>query len=197
MGLLPFLMERISMAVPAQLRELTRVRRACPPAAACGGRVLARASQCNAIQKEHVMQRRLHLAYWVVTGVVVAAFVLGGVTDLAHGAKVDALMSHLGYPAYFATILGVWKLLGAIAIVVPGAPRLKEWAYAGMFFDLSGAAVSHAFTGDDARQIGVPLILLALVMGSWALRPVTRTIERGVVPRGFATPPRHTPAWSS
>lgn len=144
-----------------------------------------------------MQQRRLHLVYWIVTALVAGAFVLGGVTDLMRGAKIEATMRHLGYPAYLASILGAWKLLGAGAILLPGAPRLKEWAYAGMFFDLSGAAMSHAITGDGARRIAIPLILLALVMASWALRPVTRTVARTVVPRDLRTtaPPRHTPAW--
>jgi uncharacterized membrane protein YphA (DoxX/SURF4 family) len=87
---------------------------------------------------------------------------------------------HLGYPAYFATILGVWKLLGAIAVVVPGWPRLKEWAYAGFFFDPHGAAASRAFAGDGvAEQGGVvaPLVFLALAMASWALRPPGRRLR--------------------
>ena len=62
-------------------------------------------------------------------------------------------MSHLGYPAYFAVLLGVWKVLGGLAILAPRLPRLKEWAYAGMFFDLSGAAISHGSVGDTADGI--------------------------------------------
>jgi hypothetical protein len=84
--------------------------------------------------------------------------------------------SALGYPAYVATILGVWKLLGAAAITTPGLPRLKEWAYAGIAFDLSGAALSHAASGDVAARIAVPLVLLALAGASWALRPASRRL---------------------
>ena len=85
-------------------------------------------------------------------------------------------MHHLGYPLYFASILGVWKLLGAIAIVVPGFPRLKEWAYAGFCFDLTAAALSHAAVGDTTGDIVAPLVFLALVFASWALRPASRTL---------------------
>ena len=85
-------------------------------------------------------------------------------------------MTHLGYPVYFASILGLWKLLGAIAIVAPGFPRLKEWAYAGFFFDLTSAAVSRAAVGDGVADILAPLGFLALVLASWALRPASRTL---------------------
>ena len=140
------------------------------------------------------------IAYWITTILGPASFAYGGVIHILRRDDVIANLAHLGYPAYFATILGVWKLLGAIAVVVPGWPRLKEWAYAGFFFDLSGAAASRAFVGDGvAEQGGVvaPLVFLALVMASWALRPVARTIARRDLPREFATPvPRHTPAWS-
>ncbi len=77
-------------------------------------------------------------------------------------------MNALGYPPYFVLILGVWKILGAIVVLIPGTPRLKEWAYAGMVFDLTGAAASHAFVG-EASKIAAPLIITAVVMASWAL----------------------------
>ncbi len=86
-------------------------------------------------------------------------------------------MTLLGYPAYFVIILGVWKVLGGIAVLVPGVPRLKEWAYAGMFFDLTGAAASHAAVGDPAAKIATPLILVVIVAASWALRPESRKLR--------------------
>ena len=85
--------------------------------------------------------------------------------------QVVATISHLGYPSYIATILGTWKLLGVLAILAPGFPRLKEWAYAGFFFDLTGAAVSHAASGDAVGVVIFPLVLLVAVMASWALQP--------------------------
>ena len=90
--------------------------------------------------------------------------------------QVVSTLNHLGYPGYFASILGLWKLLGAIAIVMPRFPRLKEWAYAGFFFDLTAAAASHAAVGDSAADIAAPLVFLALVLASWALRPASRTL---------------------
>ena len=74
------------------------------------------------------------------------------------------------------SILGTWKLLGAAAIVVPGLPRLKEWAYAGILLELSGAALSHAAAGDPAGKVAVPLVLLVLAAVSWALRPASRRL---------------------
>ena len=116
-------------------------------------------------------------AYWGTTGLVALVFAGGGLFDLSGAPPVLEAMQHLGYPAYFAAILGTWKVLGAVAIAAPGTPRLKEWAYAGMLFDLSGAAVSHAASGDAAAQVAVPLVLLTLVAASWALRPASRKLE--------------------
>jgi uncharacterized membrane protein YphA (DoxX/SURF4 family) len=115
-------------------------------------------------------------AFWAATILGPASFVIGGYLHLIRDPQVIATLGHLGYPAYFATILGVWKLLGAIAIVMPGFPRLKEWAYAGFFFDLTGAAASRAFAGDGALDIAAPLVFLALVAASWALRPPSRAL---------------------
>src|SRR5262249_18877024 len=84
----------------------------------------------------------------------------------------------LGYPVYFVMILGFWKLLGSLALVVPGLPRVKEWAYAGIFFNMTGAAVSHLVCHDAAWHVGVTLGLAALAVASWALRPASRTLGR-------------------
>jgi uncharacterized membrane protein YphA (DoxX/SURF4 family) len=87
-------------------------------------------------------------------------------------------MTHLGYPAYFMTILGFWKVLGGAAILLPGFPLLKEWAYAGMIFDLAGASASHVASGDVAFHILTPLVLAVLVVASWALRSEGRKLKR-------------------
>lgn len=127
------------------------------------------------------------IGYWVTTGLVGLAFASGGVMDLMRGPDMVAGMAHLGYPAYFTLILGAWKVAGAVAVLIPGFPRLKEWAYAGMVFDLTGAAFSHAAVGDDAGKVIAPLVLTALVAASWALRPESRRLEApksGSVPAG-------------
>src|SRR5690606_1692192 len=82
------------------------------------------------------------VAYWVCTGLFCAAMVAGGVQDLLHTQSVVELFNSLGYPMHLATILGVWKLLGAAALLAPKLPRVKEWAYAGFAFDLTGASAS-------------------------------------------------------
>lgn len=124
------------------------------------------------------------IAYWVATAVTAFVFLSGGVGNIAQPSYVMEGMTHLGYPAYFVTILGVWKILGGIAVLAPRFPRLKEWAYAGMFFDLTGASASHAAVGDPVGKIVTPLVLLGIVMASWALRPESRKLtgSHGVEP---------------
>ena len=117
---------------------------------------------------------KLKAIYWVTTILVAAVLLLGGVMDTLHAAPVMETMHHLGYADYVATILGVWKVLGAIVIVAPGLPRVKEWAYAGIAFDLTGASISHAASGDPTGDVVVPLVFLALAIVSWALRPASR-----------------------
>jgi hypothetical protein len=74
------------------------------------------------------------------------------------------------------TILGIWKLLGGATLLWPGLPRLKEWAYAGILFDLTGATISHLAMGDGVRHAVTPLVIAALALASWALRPPGRTL---------------------
>ena len=124
-------------------------------------------------------ERIKSIAFRVTTLLGPASFVIGGFLHITREEQVVATLAHLGYPVYFATILGVWKLLGAIAVVVPRFPRLKEWAYAGFFFDLTGAAASRAFVGDGLVDIAAPLAFLALVVASWALRPPSRKLMAG------------------
>ncbi len=130
-------------------------------------------------------------AYWIITPLLVFAIGSGGVAELAHlPANVGGIVHVLGYPPYVLTILGFWKVLGAIALLVPRFPRLKEWAYAGIFFNVTGAAASHAAVGDYgiyAFHVLVNLFLAVLVVASWALRPESRTL--GVLfPRKTAEP---------
>jgi DoxX-like protein len=123
-----------------------------------------------------ISERTRVIAYWVTTLLGPASFVVGGTLFLTQGEQQVATLAHLGYPAYLLYILGFWKWLGAVAIVAPGLSLLKEWAYAGFFFELTGAAASHAFAGDGIGPIATPLVFLALVMASWALRPANRRI---------------------
>ena len=120
-------------------------------------------------------ERNRAIAYWVATALLVFELVLGGVWDVLRVPHVRAVMERLGYPTYFVVILGVWKLLGAVALVIPRFPRLKEWAYAGMVFNLTGALVSHVASGDI--EVG-PMVYLVVMTGvtaaSWSLRPASR-----------------------
>ena len=120
------------------------------------------------------------IIYWTTT-VLVAFFIgSGGVAQVAqYVANPHAIVPVLGYPMYFFAILGVWKALGALAILVPRYPLLKEWAYAGIFFDLTGAAASCALSGGYGAygfHIIAPLILTGFTVASWALRPASRKI---------------------
>lgn len=120
------------------------------------------------------------IAYWVTTVLGPTSFVIGGVLGLRQSPEVVAGIHHLGYPLYFATLLSAWKLLGAIAITAPGLPRVKEWAYAGFGFDLTGAAISHAAVGDATADILAPLVFLALLAASYLLRPDGRRLATAV-----------------
>ena len=119
-------------------------------------------------------------AYWTTT-VLVAFFIgSGGLSQLLiPRGNGQGTVPLLGYPLYFFTILGFWKVFGAIAILVPRFPRLKEWAYAGIFFDLTGAAASCVAVGGYgayAFHVLAPPFLAVLAVASWALRPASRTI---------------------
>ncbi|HJZ80724.1 MAG TPA: DoxX family protein [Pyrinomonadaceae bacterium] len=117
------------------------------------------------------------IGYWVVTGMVAFFIGSGGLAELAHvPGNIEGLV-RLGYPEYFATIIGFWKVLGAIAILVPGFPRLKEWAYAGIFFNMTGAAATGVFTHSAEWHVIVDLVLASLTVASWALRPASRRLD--------------------
>jgi DoxX-like family len=87
-------------------------------------------------------------------------------------------MKHLGYPAYFMTIIGVWYVLGAVALLVPRFPWLKEWAYAGTVFIYTGAVASRLAVGDRSVTLVGPIVLIGLVAASWSLRPSARSVLR-------------------
>src|SRR5215510_11688082 len=116
------------------------------------------------------------IGYWVTTVLLALTLLPGGMFDIAQPKQVVDIFTHLGYPLYFGVLLGVWKVLGGIAILVPKFPRLKEWAYAGVFFDLSGAVVSHTARGDSVGDILTPAALILLAIASWALRPSSRRL---------------------
>jgi hypothetical protein len=122
------------------------------------------------------------LLYWAATYLIALETFLGGAVDLTHGRTgvvsgplVTQVITSLGYPVYILAIISIFKIPGAVTIVVPGFLRLKEWAYAGIVFELSGAVASQAECGKWADSIA-PLLLLCLAIASWALRPASRTL---------------------
>jgi len=120
------------------------------------------------------------IAYWTTTVLVAFPIGSGGFVQMAqfHG-NPHGVVPLLGYPMYFFAILGFWKVLGAIAILVPRFPRLKEWAYAGIFFDVTGAAASCAAVGGYGAygfHVIAPLLIAVVTVASWAWRPQSRTI---------------------
>ena len=120
------------------------------------------------------------IAYWTMTILVALPIGSGGVGQLIQfRANPHGTVPVLGYPLYFFAILGFWKVLGAIAILVPRYPRLKEWAYAGIFFDLTGAAASCAMSGGYGAygfHVIAPLIITGFTVASWALRSESRRV---------------------
>jgi uncharacterized membrane protein YphA (DoxX/SURF4 family) len=116
------------------------------------------------------------IIYWVITGLLAFGMLAQGVSQLLHTQGYVDIIVHLGYPIYFLTIIGVWKILGVIAILIPRFKLLKEWAYAGFFFVMSGAFVSHIASGDPVIAIVPALVLLTLIVVSWYFRPADRKI---------------------
>lgn len=125
--------------------------------------------------------RRLIL-YWAATAFIAANAVVAGTMDVLRMQPLFGIVLDLGYPAYFATLLGTWKVLGAAALIAPRLPRLKEWAYAGGVIDYSAAIVSYLAVGDLAlSSLLGPIISLNLLVVSWALRPASRRLAGPLV----------------
>jgi len=120
-------------------------------------------------------ERTRAIVYWVATALLVFELVLGGIWDVLRVPHVRVVIERLGYPLYFLVILGVWKLLGAVALVIPRFPRLKEWAYAGVVFNLTGALVSHVASGDiEPGPMSYLVVMVGITATSWSLRPPSR-----------------------
>jgi uncharacterized membrane protein YphA (DoxX/SURF4 family) len=133
------------------------------------------------------MKKARTIIYWIATLWLASGMLATGALQLFKAKAEGALappgvygIVHLGYPVYFLTILGVWKLLGVIALVIPRFPLLKEWAYAGFFFTMSGAIYSHIAVGDRSTEIFPSLLLLILTVVSWYFRPAQRKVAQPV-----------------
>ena len=125
------------------------------------------------------MTKRNKIIYWIATIWLSLGMISTGVVQLfktnAGQGGLDMII-HLGYPAYLLTILGTWKILGVVALLIPKFPLLKEWAYAGFFFITSGAIFSHIAAGDKIVELVPGLLLLVLTVVSWYFRPAGRKI---------------------
>lgn len=118
--------------------------------------------------------KRNRIIYWIATIWLSLGMVSTGIVQLVKLPEEVDVMTRLGYPLYFLTILGIWKLLGVLAVLVPKFPLLKEWAYAGFFFAMSGAVFSHAAVGDEAKEYFGPVLLIILTVVSWYFRPADK-----------------------
>ena len=121
----------------------------------------------------------IKVIYWGSTIWLSLGMVSTGIVQFLKMKEEVAMMTVLGYPAYFLTMLGIWKILGVIAVLVPKFPVLKEWAYAGFFFAMSGAVFSHLASGSNATELFGPVLLLILTMVSWYFRPADRKCSNG------------------
>lgn len=122
------------------------------------------------------MDKRNKIIYWVVTVFLSVGMLAGGIQQTLQIGGYNEIITKLHYPLYVLSILGVWKILGVIAILIPKFPLLKEWAYAGFFFAMSGAAISHFAVGQSFTEAVPALILLAVTVLSWYFRPSDRKI---------------------
>ncbi|MFZ1749359.1 MAG: DoxX family protein [Saprospiraceae bacterium] len=123
------------------------------------------------------MAKRNKIIYWTATALMSVGMLGSGISQILHLEEMNELITHVGYPLYFMYIIGVWKILGVIAILVPNFTLLKEWAYAGFFFLMTGALVSHLFMGDGGSAIFGPLFQTIFIVLSWYFRPADRRIN--------------------
>jgi uncharacterized membrane protein YphA (DoxX/SURF4 family) len=125
------------------------------------------------------MTKRNKIIYWIATTWLALGMLSTGIVQLFKAKEgqggVD-MITHLGYPVYLLTLLAIWKILGVVAILIPKFPILKEWAYAGFFFIMSGAIFSHIATSDAVTEIFPSLLLLILTVVSWYFRPLDRKV---------------------
>ncbi|HXB34618.1 MAG TPA: DoxX family protein [Puia sp.] len=122
------------------------------------------------------MSKTNKVIYWIATIFLALGMLAGGLQQLLQVGGYVAIITHLGYPKYFMSIIGAWKILGVITILIPGVRILKEWAYAGFFFVMSGAVISHLYMGETIKEIYPSLTLLIMTVISWYFRPASRKV---------------------
>jgi hypothetical protein len=121
-------------------------------------------------------EKRNKIIYWIATVWMSLGMVSSAIVQLIRMDEEADMIEHLGYPLYFMTLIGVWKILGVIVVLLPKLPLLKEWAYAGFVFTMSGAAISHVVMKDPMSEVLPAVFLLVLVLASWFFRPVGRRV---------------------
>jgi DoxX-like family len=124
-----------------------------------------------------IFSRKRAIVYWVATAIVAGNAVVAGMIDILRVQPFFGILLHLGYPGYFGTIPGTWKVLGAVALLAPRYPLVKEWAYAGSFVDYTAAVASYVAVGEGlASNLAGPIVSIVFLVVSWALRPPSRRV---------------------
>lgn len=123
-----------------------------------------------------IMKKSHKIIYWVVTIWMCFGMTYAGFVQITQSPEEVSMIKHLGYPVYLLPLLGLWKILGVIALLIPKFPLLKEWAYAGFFFTVTGALASHFISDDGFKEIVGPALFTVLIFVSWYFRPASRTL---------------------
>jgi DoxX-like family len=116
------------------------------------------------------------IIYWIATILMSVGMFGSGIAQIIRAKQMVDIINHVGYPPYVMSILGTWKILGVITILLPGFKLLKEWAYAGFFFLMSGALISHLAIGDGGKGIIGPFMQIVFILSSWYCRPNSRKL---------------------
>ena len=124
------------------------------------------------------MKKKNKIIYWIATLWLSLGMVSTGIVQIIHMKEEVERMAALGYPAYFLTIIGTWKMLGVVAVLLPNFPLIKEWAYAGFFFLMSGAILTHLAVNSTMFEYFGPSLLLVLTVISWYYRPNERKLHQ-------------------
>jgi len=128
------------------------------------------------------MKKRNKVIYWIATVWLALGMLSTGIVQLLKVEEEVKFVLDLGYPVYFLTLLGIWKIAGVMVVLISGLPLLKEWAYAGFFFAMSGAIFSHRAAGNALTEIFPSLLLLVLTMVSWYFRAAGRKVRIATTP---------------
>jgi len=123
------------------------------------------------------MTKKNKIIFWIATAWLALGMLSTGLVQLFRTKEEADLISRLGYPLYFLTIIGAWKIMGVIVVLLPKFPVLKEWAYAGFFFAMWGAVFSHLWSGSEAKDFFGPILLIFLTLVSWYFRPGNRSVR--------------------